>query len=85
MSERGSNPFTAHPQAVGESYGEHFGHAMSYAGRMFVASFCAFVHALLPFLFEKTASTMIRQMVAEMDERMGAPQGRVEPGRQPAE
>lgn len=65
-----TNPFTAHPHAVGESYTEHFGVAMSYSWRMFKASFCAFTHAFLPFAFEKTASTMVRQMVAEMDKRI---------------
>jgi hypothetical protein len=64
-----SKLFTQHPEAVGESYGEHFGVAMRYSGRLFAASFCAFVHAFLPFLFEKTASTMIRGMVADMDRR----------------
>ena len=46
-----SKMFTDHPHAVGESYGEHFGVAMSYAGKLFLASCAAFVHALLPFLF----------------------------------
>ncbi len=64
-----TNPFTDHPHAVGESYTEHFGVAMRYAGRLFAASFCAFVHAILPFAFEKTASTMIRKMVDDMNRR----------------
>jgi hypothetical protein len=62
-----TNLFTDHPHAVGESYTEHFGVAMRYSGRLFAASFCAFVHALLPFAFEKTASTMIRKMVDDMN------------------
>lgn len=61
--------FTGHPHAVGESYTEHFGVAMRYSGRLFAASFCALVHAFLPFCFEKTASGMIRRMVADMDRR----------------
>ncbi len=61
--------FTAHPASVGESYFEHFGVAMKYAGWLAAASFCALVHAFLPFLFEKTASGMIRAMVADMDAR----------------
>jgi Family of unknown function (DUF6356) len=64
------NLFTHHPHAVGESYMQHFGVALSYSGRMFVAAFCALVHAVLPFMFEKTASGMIRTMVADMDRRM---------------
>ena len=64
--------FTAHPSSVDESYGQHFGVAISYAARLFAAGFCAFVHAILPFAFEKTASGMIRSMVADMDRRAGA-------------
>jgi Family of unknown function (DUF6356) len=73
MSNDSKNLFTAHPHAVGESYGEHFGVAMRYSGRLFYASFCAFVHAFLPFAYEKTASTMIRGMVADMDRRTHQP------------
>ena len=61
--------FTSHPHAVGESYGEHFGVAMSYSGRLFAASCAAFVHALLPFLFVTTASTAIKGMYANMTRR----------------
>jgi hypothetical protein len=70
---RGSNLFTTHPHAVGESYVRHFGVALSYSGRMFAAAFCALVHAVLPFMFEKTASGMLRKMVADMDSRMANP------------
>jgi hypothetical protein len=73
--------FMAHPEALNESYGQHMGHAMSYAGRLFVAAFCAFVHGLFPFLFEKTASNAIREMHGEMTARgatrpVDAPEGR---------
>ena len=64
--------FTAHPSSINESYGQHFGVALSYAARLFAAGFCALVHAILPFAFEKTASGMIRGMVADMDRRAGA-------------
>jgi hypothetical protein len=61
--------FIAHPDALGETYFQHLGHAMSYAGRMFAAGFCALTHAIFPFLFEKTASNLIKQMYAEMTAR----------------
>jgi hypothetical protein len=61
--------FTAHPASVGESYFEHFAVALKYAGWLGAASFCALIHAVLPFMFEKTASGMIRAMVADMDRR----------------
>lgn len=61
--------FMEHPHAVGETYGEHFGVAMSYAGRLFLAACAAFVHALLPFLFVTTASNAIKGMYANMTKR----------------
>ncbi|MCU0886143.1 MAG: DUF6356 family protein [Beijerinckiaceae bacterium] len=63
------NPFTRHPEALGESFGQHFIHAMSYSMRLFGAAGAAFVHALLPFLFEKTASNTIKAMYGEMTSR----------------
>lgn len=61
--------FLAHPEALNESYLQHFRHAMSYSGRLFAAAFCAFAHALFPFLFEKTASDAIKRMYGEMTAR----------------
>jgi Family of unknown function (DUF6356) len=79
MITRAKELFTAHPEALDETYGQHFGHAMSYSGRLFKASFCAFMHGIFPFLFEKTASTAIRAMHAEMTSR-----GAVAPAMAPA-
>jgi hypothetical protein len=64
--------FTAHPRAVGESYPEHFGVAMRYSLRLLGASGAALVHAFLPFMFEKTASTAIKAMYADMTRRGAA-------------
>jgi hypothetical protein len=61
--------FTHHPESVGESYGQHFSVALGYGLRLMAAGACALVHAILPFCFEKTASTMVRRMVADMDRR----------------
>jgi hypothetical protein len=61
--------FTDHPHAVGETYTQHFGVAMSYSGRLFAASCAAFVHAFLPFLCVTTASKAIKQMYANMTSR----------------
>jgi hypothetical protein len=65
------NPFTDHPHAVGESYFGHLRAASGYSLRLFAAGAAALVHALLPFLFERTASTLIRQMHADMTRRAG--------------
>jgi hypothetical protein len=54
--------FMSHPQAVDESYGEHFLFALAFAVRLFGAGCAALVHAIIPCLFETTASRMIRDM-----------------------
>jgi hypothetical protein len=54
--------FLAHPRTVDESYGEHFAFALGFAAKLFGAAGAALVHALIPCLFEKTASRMIREM-----------------------
>ncbi len=46
----------AHPRDIGESYGEHAGHAVYIGLRMIGAGFACLVHALLPGLFVRTAS-----------------------------
>lgn len=56
------NLFTAHPASVDESFGEHFVFAMKFAGLLFAAAGAALVHAILPFMFEKTASRIIAKL-----------------------
>jgi hypothetical protein len=85
MLQRLRTAFMAHPESVNESYFEHMGVALRYAGTFAFCAFCAFVHAFFPFLFEKTASTIVKKMVANMNARMNAPQGTVAPGPQAAE
>ncbi len=69
MKSRIATLFTHHPETVGESYGEHFGVALRYSGRLALASGAALVHAFLPFLFEKMASTAIKAMHADIVRR----------------
>ena len=54
-----SRLFTEHPRSVDESYVEHMGMALSFAGWLALASLACLIHALLPFLFEKTGSRII--------------------------
>jgi hypothetical protein len=61
--------FTTHPASVDESYLEHMAFAGKFSGRLFVAAFAALVHAVLPFLFETTASRIIRQLYERMHNR----------------
>ncbi|MEM7294385.1 MAG: DUF6356 family protein [Pseudomonadota bacterium] len=60
------NPFTQHPASVGESYIEHLVAAGSFSVRLFIAAAVCLVHAVLPFLFEKTGSAMITALYDKM-------------------
>jgi len=61
--------FLDHPRSVDESYLEHARFAGGFSLRLFAAGFCALVHAILPFAFEKTASRMIAEMYAKTHNR----------------
>jgi hypothetical protein len=65
--------FTAHPDAVGETYFEHMKVALSFALPLAAAAFAALVHAFLPFLFERAASTTIRRLYTRMTSRQPRP------------
>ena len=61
--------FLTHPQSVDESYLEHMAFAGRFSGKLFLAAGAALVHAVLPFMFEKTASGMIAEMYARTHNR----------------
>ena len=61
------NPFTAHPHANGETYGQHFGIAFGVGRQLVVAALAAFTHALMPFFFPTTASDKIRSLKDRLD------------------
>ena len=58
-----TNPFTAHPAAVGESYVEHLKFAMRFGARMTGGGLAALVHAVFPFLFVTTAGRISDELV----------------------
>ena len=58
--------FTAHPQTVGESYGEHLLRASSFGLRMMLAGVACLLHGLLPFLFVRTGSRAISELNEQM-------------------
>ncbi len=58
--------FTAHPATVGETWGEHFVAAMGFSLALFRAALVCAVHAVFPFLFEKTGS----ECIADLHHRM---------------
>lgn len=66
-----SRLFIDHPASVEETYFEHMRFAAGFAGALFLAALAAAVHAVLPFLFEKTASTAINRMHQRISNRVG--------------
>jgi len=62
------NPFTAHPSEVGETYFEHGLFACRYGAKMTLGGIAAFVHGLLPFLFQTTGSRITRELNATLEE-----------------
>ena len=62
MTARIMKLFTDHPASVDESYFGHMAFAGWFASRLFMAGGAALVHAFLPFLFETTASRIVREL-----------------------
>jgi len=54
--------FTKHPKSIGESYWEHFKTATVFSGWLILAGIVCAVHAILPFLFTKTASKIVKKL-----------------------
>ena len=63
-----TNPFTAHPRAVGETYLQHAFFACRYGAKMTLGGIAAFLHGLMPFLFETTGSRVTRELNATLEE-----------------
>lgn len=57
---------TRHLQDVDETYAQHLRHAIGFALAMFGGAIACFIHALMPFLFEKTGSRCITRLHERM-------------------
>ncbi|MDX1528215.1 MAG: DUF6356 family protein [Gammaproteobacteria bacterium] len=53
-------------KSVNETYFQHFGQAIGFSLTLAMAAVVCLVHALLPFLFERTGS----QLIGRLHERM---------------
>ncbi|MEZ5758235.1 MAG: DUF6356 family protein [Emcibacteraceae bacterium] len=58
--------FTEHPASVGETYFGHLLSALSFCGKLTLALLACLTHAFFPFLFEKTGSRIISQLMDDM-------------------
>jgi hypothetical protein len=69
--------FAEHPNSVGESYLMHMLQAARFSGRLLLAGVACLIHAVLPFLFVKTAS----ETIAELYDRMVLNRARLRPAK----
>ena len=61
--------FLDHPAKVDETFSQHMFFAAKFSGLLFLAASAALVHALVPCLFEKTASRIVAQLYAKTHNR----------------
>ena len=64
-----SKLFTEHPASVDETYFGHMAFAAWFASRLFMAGGAALIHAVLPFMFETTASRIVRELYERTSNR----------------
>lgn len=58
--------FTQHPASVGETYSQHFRHASGFGLAMIAGGCACMVHAVFPWLCERTGSSQIRKLYRSM-------------------
>ena len=57
-----SNPFTAHPTSVNETYWQHLAFALRFGIKMTLGGVAAMLHAIFPFLFVATAGRLCDEL-----------------------
>lgn len=58
--------FKDHPQSVGETYTQHFSHALSFSGAMILGGVLCGIHAFIPVLFKTSGSRAVRSLYERM-------------------
>jgi len=58
--------FHEHPRSLGESYWEHQRHALYFGTSMVAAGMACVVHAVVPALFVRTGSVMVRRLYEQL-------------------
>ena len=61
--------FLDHPRKVDESYLQHMGFALWFAGRLGLGAAAALIHAVIPAACERTASTIIAELYEKTHNR----------------
>ena len=62
----------AHPRTVGESYVEHLGIAGRFGATMMAGGLKCLLHAVLPAVFERSASDCVAKLNGELTRRRAA-------------
>jgi hypothetical protein len=71
------NIFTKHPNSINETYFQHLKFAGLFGLQMLTGAITCILHAIFPFVFEKTGSNILLKMTREFVERMPKPDERV--------
>ncbi len=58
--------FTDHPKTVGETYWQHLFVAAWFSSRLLAAGVVCLIHAVFPFLFTRTGSTIVGDLFERM-------------------
>ena len=61
--------FLDHPKQVNETYFEHGHFALAFAAKLFLAAGAATIHAVIPVMFEKTASGIVAELYQKTHNR----------------
>ena len=61
--------FLDHPKQVDETYSQHAFFALNFASKLFIAGIAATIHALVPAMFEKTASSIVAELYRKTHNR----------------
>lgn len=69
--------FIKHPHSVGETYFQHLRFAFGFGINMLLGGLACIIHAIFPFLFQKTGSNMLLKSFHQFVERMPVPEERV--------
>lgn len=64
-----TNPFTKHPHEMGETYLQHFFHALKFGLTMLIGGIACILHAFFPFIFQKTGSNLLLKMTHQFISR----------------
>lgn len=69
-----NNIFTKHPHSVNETYVEHMKIALKYGIKMVLGGIACMIHAIFPFLFETTATSVAQEVVDHVEQRKNMPE-----------